>query len=464
MPKTKHRGKGNRTEKEKPLLTVQGVLRLEKSFVTTQHEDAPTMTIQRSKEAGMEMVKLVPGQSEHDLVEYKAGYDIGPSNPNPQNEIESKIFEEHKKVEKRQEDFEEMKRRSEQERAEREERFQQQEKERKKRRLGLMPDLPPGTEDEQKEESGGGEEGAVVVGAPQPQKQPFNPDDPNSYVLPWHLRKDPAFHNDTPLEFGVRKQVQPSQPSEKASPGAVTSLPAEETLSSSLEVVEEDLEGGEMQELPDKMLPQMKPFPEEASPVLSSQPSLPPLMEEKDMASMALDVAKEIKEKRRREARERMLAGRSGEAEEEDYDEIIYSLDEFTHINEMGAGSSRSASAAPVQGPELSQQEVVWQQKAKDAKNFLDGYWQFVRENPQDFNGWCYLIEHVENMDNLLEVRAVYIYSLLLCLLAALFRDGEAWELGAGTEDPGQGPDGYPSLGGPVDYLPGAFLQAQAWT
>lgn len=40
MPKEKRRGKGNRADKEKPLLTLQGVLRLEKSFITAQHDDA----------------------------------------------------------------------------------------------------------------------------------------------------------------------------------------------------------------------------------------------------------------------------------------------------------------------------------------------------------------------------------------------------------------------------------------
>ena len=50
MPKTKRRGKGNRSEKEKPLLTVQGVLRLDKSFITAQHDDAQTIKIKRSED------------------------------------------------------------------------------------------------------------------------------------------------------------------------------------------------------------------------------------------------------------------------------------------------------------------------------------------------------------------------------------------------------------------------------
>jgi hypothetical protein len=29
-------------------------------------------------------------------------------------------------------------------------------------------------------------------------------------------------------------------------------------------------------------------------------------------------------------------------------------------------------------------------------RQILDAYWEFVRENPQDFNGWAYLIQVLE--------------------------------------------------------------------
>jgi len=35
-----------------------------------------------------EILKLVPGQSEHEFVHYKMGYEVGPANPNPVNETE----------------------------------------------------------------------------------------------------------------------------------------------------------------------------------------------------------------------------------------------------------------------------------------------------------------------------------------------------------------------------------------
>ena len=38
----------------------------------------------------------------------------------------------------------------------------------------------------------------------------------------------------------------------------------------------------------------------------------------------------------------------------------------------------------------------------------LDAYWEFVRENPQDFNGWVYLIQACETVDIMDEIRTVY--------------------------------------------------------
>ena len=43
-----------------------------------------------------------------------------------------------------------------------------------------------------------------------------------------------------------------------------------------------------------------------------------------------------------------------------------------------------------------------------DAKAVLESYWKFVRENPQDFNGWTYLLQHVETVDLLEDVRTAY--------------------------------------------------------
>ena len=54
-----------------------------------------------------------PFQGEHDQVNYKAGYDIGPANPFPQNKPEAEIFEAQKVVDAKVEAFEELKAESE---------------------------------------------------------------------------------------------------------------------------------------------------------------------------------------------------------------------------------------------------------------------------------------------------------------------------------------------------------------
>ena len=43
-----------------------------------------------------------------------------------------------------------------------------------------------------------------------------------------------------------------------------------------------------------------------------------------------------------------------------------------------------------------------------NAKAVLESYWAFVRDNPQDFSGWSYLLQHVETSDLLDEVRIAY--------------------------------------------------------
>ena len=45
MPPKKKKPKVNRADKEKPLLTVQGVLRLENSFTKAKHDDAEILRL-----------------------------------------------------------------------------------------------------------------------------------------------------------------------------------------------------------------------------------------------------------------------------------------------------------------------------------------------------------------------------------------------------------------------------------
>ena len=115
MPKTKKRGKGGKGEKEKPLLTLQGILKLDKSFVTEQHEGAETVKVKLPGTENPVELKLVPGKSEHDCVAYKAGYHVGPANPFPQNEPEKELFEQQKKLDAVNQGFENLKKKSEEE-------------------------------------------------------------------------------------------------------------------------------------------------------------------------------------------------------------------------------------------------------------------------------------------------------------------------------------------------------------
>jgi hypothetical protein len=58
-------------------------------------------------------------------------------------------------------------------------------------------------------------------------------------------------------------------------------------------------------------------------------------------------------------------------------------------------------------------------------RQILDAYWEFVRENPQDFNGWAYLIQVRVILDFSVYVR----YSTLPHLPPLRFHCvGECWD------------------------------------
>ena len=89
------------------------------------------MEVKKSEDAPKETIKLIPGHSEHDLVQYKAGYAMGPENPNPTNEVESQILAAETIVREREERFKEMRDTADKERKEREGKFKQEERQRK---------------------------------------------------------------------------------------------------------------------------------------------------------------------------------------------------------------------------------------------------------------------------------------------------------------------------------------------
>ena len=302
MPKKKK--STNKSEKEKPLLTVQGVLRLEKCFVTAQNADAEVIKVQEDGDKVKE-IRLVPGDSEHEQVKYKLGYELGPANPFPTNEPEKEIYEAQKKVEEKQEAFDKLKEQSEAEKKEREIKF---------RKENLIPESelqPPGEEPESE------------LKEIQTDPKELDPDDPENYILP------------------------------------------KEMMESSHEV------------------PKMKPLPDE----------------QEFGKEMALSVALEMEENRRKRKHEEPT---EPEKEPEE-DNFVYSLDELTRIKSLDQEVAE-------QGPGISAKEMVKNNEdyKEDGKKLLEAYWQFVNENPHDFTGWTYLLQHVENIDILDEIRGAY--------------------------------------------------------
>ena len=350
MPKAKKRGRGAKGDKEKPLLTLQGILKLDKSFVTEQHEGAETVKVQVPGTENPVEIKLVPGQSEHDLVAYKAGYAVGPSNPLPQNEPEKELFEQQKKVDAVNQGFENLKKQSEEERKQREEQF---------KRAGLLPDHPPGDPSNE----------ATTPFDP----DAANPDNPKNYHLPDNLSSEPAFHNDTPLEFGVKTvplPVMKMNTEDKSTNGdrkgdisirnignnSCESNPNEKE-SQALQSNGEEYEHNSLsqlssnEEVPVKdahLLPSMKPLPDEAQ----------------FGKDMVLDVALKMEEVRRQKRMERKKRVKEAEEAglapdpddlEKDWesqdDDMIYSLDEIQELKKKEEEQNRNQA----QGPEISE-------------------------------------------------------------------------------------------------------------
>ncbi len=403
MPKTKKRGKGGggKDEKERPLLTVQGVLRLEKSFVTARHEDADVMKVKKSDAEKAEEIKLIPGHSEHDLVDYKAGYDIGPSNPFPTNEPEAKIFEEQRKAEARTEAFEELKKASEADK----QKFRQE---------NLIPEnelKPPG--DENDDDGGGNVSDKDKSKSAAADPKQLDPDNPENYFLPQDLTDEPGFHNDKPLDFRTpvgKIRSQPFDPksidfffqteSAEASPKVVEAVDAgDESSQEPMEVeppsqIEVEMEDSNSQQESHLGPSQMKPLPDEQN----------------FGKDMALSVALEMEEKRRTMPKTTTTTTETPPEESFDDEAVVYSLDELEQMKAREESELKNM-ATNVQGPKITEQQLSQVQKEKDdydAKRLLDAYWQFVKENPGDFNGWTYLLQHVESVDILDEIRSAY--------------------------------------------------------
>jgi hypothetical protein len=369
-------------------------------------------------------VVMAPGEgqtkSEHDIVSYKAGYDTGPSNPNPQNETEAVIFAKQKKIDDANEYFEELKSDEKEKREERETAWAEKEMTAKEKEQKLE-------ERKRKREAKAAkvkadEEGVV------PEVDPSygyaaddDPDNPANYHAPDSGAGPSVFGSmmPPPAKAPPRPKSSPADPADLVSgelqpPGEEDSVPEDAVVahsSGNTRVVV--LEAGERQE--GGLGPQLRDrVPAgRAKEVEAAEDDTTDMVDE-NVVDMAMAVALEMEEKRRKgemadkaeENRKKEAVKMQKEAEElaREAERSDLSLDELTTLRQLeaklgvGYGQSRGPVLPPA-NPALGQR----QQRAS-----LDAYWAFVRENPQDFNGWAYLIQACEVVDLLDEIRTVY--------------------------------------------------------
>jgi len=421
-PKAKKRRKGgDRRDKEKPLLAIQGLLKLEHCFTPPKNADAEVIEVQ----AGDKKMKIVmapdhTNKSEHDTVAYKAGYDTGPVNPLPQDEREEKIFAEQKVYNDADDYFEEMKKETEEKRAEREAQWAEKElsekekaeraearrlkREKKKRKAEAatgVPEIDPAAYGYAKDE---------------------DPDNPENYHAPDEesplgaiARGEQGDKATGAVEKGEKSKKSAAKKGEELVEGPLKAPGEEDEPEDNVKVTHAEGDSrtivyGEGEEQTGEEGPTaMKDLPKGD---LSNVNVDGDLMAA-DLVDMATSVAMEMEEKRRQEEYEKMMA----EAKEKESNRLMreaddlsreaerseLSLDELTTLRQLEAklGHQLGQQSEGPMIPELGEGDY-------NQRQILDAYWEFVRENPQDFNGWAYLIQAAETVDIMDEIRTVY--------------------------------------------------------
>ena len=132
-------------------------------------------------------------------------------------------------------------------------------------------------------------------------------------------------------------------------------------------------------------------------------------MSEQNIVDMATAVAVEMEEKRRNEEWEKQKEELKKQEEAKDQAEADalareaerseLSIDELTTLRALEARLGLKKGQKPGPMTPISGQ---------NQRQALDAYWEFVRENPQDFNGWVYLVQACETVDIIDEIRTVY--------------------------------------------------------
>ena len=409
-PKLKKRKRGDRREKEKPLLAVQGLLRLEHCFIKPNNDEAEIMEVQVGEEK--KKIVLAPGEagkSEHDMVGYKLGYDTGPTNPLPQDEREEEIFAKRRIVEGANEYFEELKKDAEEAKEEREAAWAEAEMSEAERREKAEKRKAKKAAKKAAEEAKKLKEQDLDLSA-YGYAADENPDNPDNYQAPETDGTINVFGNFVPNSKDMRETSE----GDLKAPGEDEDNKTEETVvhtegntrmvvhNAKAKDSADDDDDDETLAGPDVMK-KLEDVPTE-----TIDDDTEDLMAD-NIVDMATAVAMEMEDKRRNEEWEKMKTEQKKQeleriqseadalAREAERSEL--SIDELTTLRQLEArlGINQGQS----QGPMIPT-------AAQGHRQALDAYWEFVRENPQDFNGWVYLIQACETVDILDEIRTVY--------------------------------------------------------
>ena len=409
-PKLKKRKRGDRREKEKPLLAVQGLLRLEHCFIKPNNDEAEIMEVQVGEEK--KKIVLAPGEagkSEHDMVGYKLGYDTGPTNPLPQDEREEEIFAKRRIVEGANEYFEELKKDAEEAKEEREAAWAEAEMSEAERREKAEKRKAKKAAKKAAEEAKKLKEQDLDLSA-YGYAADENPDNPDNYQAPETDGTINVFGNFVPNSKDMRETSE----GDLKAPGEDEDNKTEETVvhtegNTRMVVHNAKAKDSAADDDDDETLagPDVMKKLEDV-PTENIDDDTEDLMAD-NIVDMATAVAMEMEDKRRNEEWEKMKTEQKKQeleriqseadalAREAERSEL--SIDELTTLRQLEArlGINQGQS----QGPMIPT-------AAQGHRQALDAYWEFVRENPQDFNGWVYLIQACETVDILDEIRTVY--------------------------------------------------------
>ena len=353
------------------------------------------------------------GKSEHDMVGYKSGYDTGPINPLPQDEREEEIFKKRKVLDDANEYFEEIKKDAEEKREEREAAWAEAEMTEAERREKAEKRKAKKAAKKAAEEAKKLKEQDLDLSA-YGYAADDNPDNPENYQAPVTADGEVnVFGNLVPQSSDMREVAEealkaPGDEDKEPEEPAIVSHSEGNTRMVVLKTTKDD-DDDDLDDLPKAMTgPEVMERLENVREDIDDEEAEE--LTNQNIVDMATAVAMEMEDKRRNEEWEKMEAEKKkqelvriqGEADalarEAERSEL--SIDELTTLRQLEAKLG-------ITGPQ-SQGPMIPSAASMGHRQALDAYWEFVRENPQDFNGWVYLVQACETVDILDEIRTVY--------------------------------------------------------